>query len=59
MRNLQLKNFEVIELSLLAKFETNGGMGYDAGGYGLAMDRKGEGLFYKGFVNGLYRAFFG
>ncbi len=59
MKNLELKNLEVMELTSETMIETNGGMGYDAGGRGLVSDRaKGDGIFYVGFIKGLYKTFF-
>ncbi|ARS41178.1 hypothetical protein CA265_16560 [Sphingobacteriaceae bacterium GW460-11-11-14-LB5] len=59
MKNLNLENLSVQEMNAIEMLEENGGMGYDAGGYGLVYDRaKGDGAFYKGFFKGVYDAIF-
>ncbi|MBU1374121.1 MAG: hypothetical protein KKG25_06745 [Bacteroidetes bacterium] len=58
MKNLELEGFELVEMKHNEIVLKNGGMGYDAGGYGLAMNRSGEARFYGGFLKGLYDAFF-
>lgn len=57
MKKLELQCFGVIELDTKEMIGENGGMGYDAGGYGLVYGRaKGDGAFYKGFFSGLWDA---
>lgn len=59
MKNLELTNFGVQELDTKETQEQTGGMGYDAGGYGLVYGRsKGDGAFLVGFVKGLYKSIF-
>jgi hypothetical protein len=59
MKNLELEKFGVQELDAKEMKQVDGGMGYDAGGYGLVYGRsKGDGAFYKGVFKGLYDAFF-
>lgn len=59
MKNLKLENFGVQELDAKEIVQTDGGMGYDAGGYGLVYDRaKGDGAFYKGVIKGFLSVFF-
>ncbi|WP_175634239.1 hypothetical protein [Pedobacter ghigonis] len=59
MKNLNLEMVAVQELDTKEMMENNGGMGYDAGGYGLVYDRsKADGAFYKGFFKGVYDAIF-